>query len=189
MHIHMARIQSTAVINSSSCSLLNQSHRFILTSFSTEKYCSKTLPSVSSCSGPWRKCLVSSASKIPITLMCLKSSESRKVWSVYDDGWTQERSFLLFAFLLMELISWFWQTLFWRCVNCYNGVKTCAAPSGREITKAEGKHPLTSGLTRGALRLHCASCTRLCFCLRSINKCWRRGRESHSLIAVADFIR
>lgn len=185
----MAWIQPTTIISSSSCSPLTQRRRFTLTSFPIEKYCSKTLPSGSSCSGPWRKCPMSTVSKIPITRMCLKSSELRKAWSVYDDGWSQERSFLLFAFLMMELISWFWQTPFWRCADCYNWIKMCAAPSGREITKAEGKHPLTSGLTRGALRLHCASCTRLCFCLRSINKHWKRGREPHSLVAMADFIR
>lgn len=36
-------------------------------------------------------------------------------------------------------------------------LKMCAAPRGRERTNLETKHPLRPGLTRGALRLHCAS--------------------------------
>lgn len=143
-----------------------------------EKYWRKRLWSVSSCSVPWyKRPHVSNKLKIPTAFTPLESSESTGKCEVFmmTSELRNRVSFCLY-FSWWDLFPPLWQTPFSRCVNCYNWVKWAA--NRREITNPESKHSLTSGRTRGALRLHPASCIRLWS--HPTNKLWRRERESHS---------
>lgn len=92
--------------------------------FLMEKYCNKSLRSVSSCSVPQQKQPHGrNKQKIPITFLLLQSSESSGKCEVFMMT-SELRNGVSFCLCCSrrDLFPWLWQTPFWRCVNCYNRV-------------------------------------------------------------------
>lgn len=120
------------------------SHGFILISLSMEKHCSnRLLCSVSGSSVPrYKHPHVSTKQQIPTESILLESFEHPGLCELFMMT-TELRNGVSFClhFSWWDTVPRLWQTPFWRCVNCYNWVKMCAAPS-----ESEGREPAPSDI-------------------------------------------